>query len=71
MRIGTYIGMFSQIKKNIRSFLYYLSTEEKAPTSFKNMYYDSSNDDTEDVHSNMSRNNFGTEPLRFDSSTED
>ena len=35
-------------------FLYYLSTEGKAPTSFKNMYYDSSYDDTEDVHSNMS-----------------
>ena len=98
--------------------MYYLSTEGKTPTSFKNMYYHSSYDDTEDVHSNMSpyckdenspknmdlnsekqqfsdfysntrknerknrtkifydvressRDNFGTEPLRFDSSTDD
>ena len=35
--------------------LYCLSTKGKAPKSFKNMYYDSSYDDTKDVHSNMTQ----------------
>ena len=54
MRIGTYIGMFSQIKKNIQGFCTIYLRKKKTPTSFKNMYYDSSYDDTKDVHSNMS-----------------
>ena len=36
-------------------FLYYLSTEGKALTRFKNIYYDSFYDDTKDINSNMTQ----------------
>ena len=54
MRIGTYIGMFSQIKKNIQSFCTTYLRKKKPLQVLKNIHYDSSYDDTEDVHSNRS-----------------
>ena len=70
MRIGTYIGMFSQIKKNIQDFCTMYLRKEK-PLQVLKICTMILLITTPKTYIPTCRDNLGTEPLRFESSTED